>query len=90
MTNYLFQMKVLLLLCLAGLAIAFPVPGNTGNGKPVPRVGSDWGLKVAEDRKYAPAPPKYSPNKGVLLKIDFIKERPIPGGHHTTPLQAHQ
>ena len=81
-------MKVLLLLCLAGLAMAFPVPGNTGKGKPVPREGLL--KKVAEDRKYAPAPPKYSPNKGVLLKIDFIKERPIPGGHHTTPLQAHQ
>ena len=54
-------MKVLLLLCLAGLAMAFPVPGNTGKGKPVPREGLL--KKVAEDRKYAPAPPKYSPNK---------------------------
>ena len=54
-------MKFLLLLCLAGLAMAFPVPGNTGKGKPVPREGLL--KKVAEDRKYAPAPPKYSPNK---------------------------
>ena len=53
-------MKVLLLLCLAGLAMAFPVPGNTGNGKPVPQAGSK---QIAQERKYAPAPLKYSPNK---------------------------